>query len=426
MAVPASAVPGPDGNPPESGAGLVVNHATFFEADSSKARLELYYQFYNFILQFEITEGAYVAEYELVIRVRDDDGRLAGSYERSREVTVQQQSRTSSRRDFRANQVDFYLDPGKYKVAFLLRDSKSARSFNREFEVKVDKFDNRNPWLSDIEFIMAAGPKKETPSAFDKGDLVLVPSITQEFGVSGDDRLLYYLEIYRGRDEVEKVRVETTIRRKWGSMVYRDSLWVPLDNAVERQFREVSLADVSPGEYELDVIIRGKRDKKFDQRRERFMIEWTLEGMLRNDYKSMIDLMRLIVSSKELKTLEEAATYEARVAALDSFWLRNDPTPSTVENEVKREFYRRVRYADGRFGFMRQAGWRSDRGRIYIKHGEPDQIDDYPVSASRRPYQEWHYYRGGRYLRFQFVDENDDGDYRLVYPFDGFNYPPDF
>ena len=185
---------------PKSGAGLVINHATFFEADSSKARLELYYQFYNFILQFEASEGAFVAEYELVIRVRDNDGRLVGSYERSREVTVRQQARTSSRRDFRANQVDFYLDRGKYKVAFILRDSKSSRSFNRDFEVKIDKFDNKNPWLSDIEFIMAAGPKEENPSAFDKGDLVLVPSITQEFGVSGDDRLMYYLEIYQGSD----------------------------------------------------------------------------------------------------------------------------------------------------------------------------------------------------------------------------------
>ena len=61
-----------------------------------------------------------------------------------------------------------------------------------------------------------------------------------------------------------------------------------------------------------------------------------------------------------------------------------DPTPGTFENEAKNEFYRRVAVANHNFSFLFGNGWRTDRGRIYIMYGQPDQIDDFPVVSDRR------------------------------------------
>ncbi|HKK21216.1 MAG TPA: GWxTD domain-containing protein, partial [candidate division Zixibacteria bacterium] len=91
----------------------------------------------------------------------------------------------------------------------------------------------------------------------------------------------------------------------------------------------------------------------------------------------------------------------------------------------KNEFYRRVNIANQNFTHMYRQGWRTDRGRVYIMYGEPDQVDDYPVVPDRHPYQEWHYYRGTKYRKFIFVDVNEDGDYRLEYPYDGLYQQPD-
>ncbi|MCH7812627.1 MAG: GWxTD domain-containing protein [Planctomycetes bacterium] len=74
----------------------------------------------------------------------------------------------------------------------------------------------------------------------------------------------------------------------------------------------------------------------------------------------------------------------------------------------------------------RREGWETDRGRIYIIYGHPDQLEDWPYSPNARPYQEWHYYRDGRYKRFLFIDKNEDGEYRLAYPYDGLYQRPDF
>ena len=44
------------------------------------------------------------------------------------------------------------------------------------------------------------------------------------------------------------------------------------------------------------------------------------------------------------------------------------PNPSTPENEFKQSFFERVRYANENYGVL-EPGWRSDRGRLYIKYG---------------------------------------------------------
>ncbi|MCK4462311.1 MAG: GWxTD domain-containing protein, partial [candidate division Zixibacteria bacterium] len=286
---------------------------------------------------------------------------------------------------------------------------------------------NRKPTLSDIEFVMTARHNSQDSSVFSKGNLTVVPLVSREFSSDlNRNRLLYYLEIYQGSDSDESVFVEATVRRRWGSMVYRDSMTVSLEASVVRQLREISLDSLAPGDYTLELRLRGRRHKKLDERVTGFSIAWTQDAMLRSDYGSTLNLIGLIAEPNEISKLGKLKTYEERFDGITEFWLRRDPTPGTSTNEVRQEFFRRVRFVNRAYSFMRQQGWRTDRGRIYIKHGEPDEIDDYPFAPNSHPYQEWHYYRDGRYRRFTFVDENEDGDYRLVYPYDGLYMRPDF
>jgi GWxTD domain-containing protein len=55
------------------------------------------------------------------------------------------------------------------------------------------------------------------------------------------------------------------------------------------------------------------------------------------------------------------------------FWLRRDPTPRTEDNEFKEEHYRRIAYANVHFA-SKLPGWKTDRGRVYIVQGPPDEI----------------------------------------------------
>jgi GWxTD domain-containing protein len=100
---------------------------------------------------------------------------------------------------------------------------------------------------------------------------------------------------------------------------------------------------------------------------------------------------------------------------LKTFWQRRDPTPQTPDNPVMTEFYAGVVRANELFreqGAGRVEGWRTDRGRIYLRHGRPDDVLRRPV-ASPRPYEVWRYTRG-RSRFYVFWDQSGLGNYRLI------------
>jgi GWxTD domain-containing protein len=389
-------------------------------------RLEVYYRFYNSGLTFEEVDNKLVAEYEVAVYVDGKKGKQVARDRRSHQVVVADKNASRSMYDYRNSQFNFELEPRKYKVRCVLTDKKGEKSVTREFKVNLQKFDNKQPKASDVEFVQSTGTRSEDASVFDKGTLVVVPSVTRAYGGDEDTRMLYYFEIYRGTDSLEKVVVETRIRHFGKGMVYRDTLTTELTEAVHRQLREISLVDFPPGDYEMELYLRGRRNKKLDLIRPTFSVLWSMEGLIKHDFKTAVSQLNYIAEPGELNALKDAKTTEERLEAFNAFWAARDITVGTKRNEVREEFYRRITTANRRFTVLNRDGWRSDRGRILIQHGEPDQIDDVPMSLSSFPYQIWHYYQIGRYRRFAFVDENNDGDYRLQYPYDGLNQTPDF
>ena len=95
-----------------------------------------------------------------------------------------------------------------------------------------------------------------------------------------------------------------------------------------------------------------------------------------------------ILTDGEKAEFRALTTTADRKAFIEEFWRRHNPTPGTPENEFKDEHDRRVAYANARWQFASGAGWKSDRGRIYIIYGPPDEIEDHPLKFQRWRYRE--------------------------------------
>ncbi|UCC45277.1 MAG: GWxTD domain-containing protein [Candidatus Zixiibacteriota bacterium] len=403
-----------------------VDRADFNSESEGKVKLEIYYKVYNVGLKFVETDGVWRAHYEVSAVVRDDDGRQVVASSKDRSVTVDNEGKTRSRYDYRSSQINFDLDPGKYKVEFTLLDVKSRESTRREFDFKAELRDRRQPSMSGIEFAQSVNQLTDSSSVFRKGNLQVVPSVSRVFGGTEDSRLLFYMEVYTGSDNADRVVVETRLRHERKGMVYRDTLHVDLNEPVTRHLRQMSVSDYPAGGYELEVYLRGRRNKKLAELKEPFELLLSQEALIRADWDQVTGQLSYIADPGEADNMKQLTSFEARQAAFDEFWLRRDPTVGSVENEAKDEFYRRISIANRRFSSLMYDGWRSDRGRIYIIYGAPDSVDDFPYAAHTVAYQVWHYYTQGRYRRFTFVDEQEDGDYRLQYPYDGLHQQPDF
>ena len=173
-----------------------------------------------------------------------------------------------------------------------------------------------------------------------------------------------------------------------------------------------------------DTVAKPLSDK--DRRKK----EAKLRKELETPWKKWINEdVSYIITDEERKAFKGFNTDEEREQFVEQFWLRRDPTPDSVENEYKEEHYRRIAYSNERFA-SGIPGWRTDRGRIYIAYGPPDEIDSHPSGGSYNrpqaegggttstyPFEDWRYryIEGlGNDINIEFVDTTMSGEYRMT------------
>ncbi len=149
-----------------------------------------------------------------------------------------------------------------------------------------------------------------------------------------------------------------------------------------------------------------------------------------------------IISDEEKEIFLQLSSEEERQRFIEAFWLRRDPNQLTPVNEFKEEHYRRIAFANERFS-AGKAGWKTDRGRIYIAFGQPDEIESNPTGTTLSdhrggvaramesgpdrgvlprevvtfPFEIWRYryIEGiGSNVRIEFVDRTGSGLYHLA------------
>jgi GWxTD domain-containing protein len=156
----------------------------------------------------------------------------------------------------------------------------------------------------------------------------------------------------------------------------------------------------------------------------------SLERELDSQYKKWLNEdVVYIITPEEKGAFLHLSTNEEREQFIEQFWQRRNPDPDSPENTYKEEHYRRIAYANEHYA-SGIPGWKTDRGRIYIMWGPPDEVDSHPTGGtyerpsaegggqtSTYPFEDWRY----RYLEgmgndveLEFVDPTSTGEYHLT------------
>jgi len=187
-----------------------------------------------------------------------------------------------------------------------------------------------------------------------------------------------------------------------------------------------------------------------------FSVVWS-EGFWGLTEEEILDEAKVLLAEEDFERFREMQPGD-REAYLAGFWTSHDPSPNSARNELREEFMSRVDFANRNYSTSFDRGLVSDRGRVYIRYGAPDEItrevlpqmgsslsdvlsgtdDDNPElsrltsgnsnALDTRPYEIWSYTRLGEPLfperektmsttglTFIFVDEQGIGNYVLRY-----------
>ncbi|MHB8093372.1 MAG: GWxTD domain-containing protein [Candidatus Aminicenantales bacterium] len=136
------------------------------------------------------------------------------------------------------------------------------------------------------------------------------------------------------------------------------------------------------------------------------------------------EVVPYIITDVEKKVFENLPNEEERGRFIAHFWEKRDPDPATPENEFKTVYYKRIALANKSFGASGISGWRTDRGKIFILLGPPQEIqrdfnpestNPLTMNAARETWNYWNLAnpRLPYNLEFSFLDKHGTGNFAM-------------
>ena len=192
----------------------------------------------------------------------------------------------------------------------------------------------------------------------------------------------------------------------------------------------LSMAQDQQSTQQGDNSAKAQKKAAEQAAKERSRKDKDLYKELASPYKKWLDEdVVYIITPEERSAFLHLSTNEEREQFIEQFWQRRNPDPDSPENTFKEEHYRRIAYANEHFA-SGIPGWKTDRGRIYIMWGPPDEIDSHPSGGtyerpadegggetSTYPFEDWRYryLEGiGENVELEFVDPTMTGEYHLT------------
>ena len=413
------------------------DYATF-RYDSTQTYVELYYGFNRNSVHFKKEDSLYTATVLFALRV-EPNGMDTIAYQQFWKVPINVPDTSIGYLNHNlVGQIAMALEPGKYKLfvdVFDENDTTNVDSLRGTLEVP-DYFSKKLE-ASDVELCSMISSEEANPqSVFYKNTLNVVPNPAGIYG-AGLPIVYYYVEVYNllnsGSDSTFKV--EYQIRDSFGQVHKSSEKTKTKFGNSSVEVGTVNASNLKTGAYTFIFTVSDSAANLYATSSKRFFVynpnlgspvgEGTnLAGasILSSVYAAMGEAQidkefaeaHYIATNAEKSQYEKLKGVDAKRQFIYEFWKRRNTDPVSTVNEYRRQYLQRVAYANDHFRAGNREGWQTDRGRVYIMYGQPDEVDRHPNETDSKPYEIWYYnsLQGG--VNFDFIDKTGFGDYTLV------------
>ncbi len=380
----------------------------FYSPDSATTRMDAFIQVPYNQIQFVKSDKGFTASYSVTISVFNEDReKLVVEKSWNEEVNEKDFEQTNSQNNYNLSFKSFYLQPGSYIIRSSVEDKESKKEYSTENPFIVKSLEE-TPALSDVIFIAKMS---------DAGDArKILPNVSGNVATQKDGVPVFF-EAYS--DSARDVRMEYIITNDEKDIIFQSNEAQHLDSGKTQIFHTIKDSSISLGKYLLTISLLDNKGVVIASTNKGFYSKWSGVPTTVKDLDLAVDQLVYIASQSELDHIRDAKTKEEETKRYIEFWKKKDPSPSTEENEVFNEYYRRIQYANEHFSHYVK-GWKTDRGMVFIILGAPNNVDRHPFDVDSKPYEIWQYYQMNK--QFVFVDETGFGDYRLITPLMGDDY----
>ena len=374
-------------------------------ADSSSqelSRMDFHVGVVNDLLTFiKHDDGTYKARYDVIVIFYNDKDEAIIEKSVSNRIIAQTFVETNMRKNPSHHSLSISLPPDDYKGMLKLTDLESGESITNDLNITFREFSRDRVRLSDIMFI----DKVDTTET----SVVYTPNLQHVFD-DVNSAFSAYVEIYPP-EQGDSVETELSILTKNGQKLFAAERGYQAGRSVVSAIIPFREHLKRPGEYYFTVNAQSGRKTAKMQRM--FRVFWGNIPMAQHNLDVAIEQLSLVANKRTIDSMR-SADQEERQRLFDRFWEERDPTPETRRNELKEEFYKRVDFANRTFTEIASGreGWMTDRGKIYVVYGPPDQVDQRNAEMNMPAAETWHYNRLNR--KYFFVDRDREGVYRLV------------
>ncbi|MGH8003562.1 MAG: GWxTD domain-containing protein [Limisphaerales bacterium] len=409
---------------PQKPLDVVTDYACFREGDS--CRLEIYYALSSDQLTLIPTDSssggpgknlAYILAY---LDLFTAEGRPVDSLSKTTAFRVVRTDTTNELSEI----LDFLVTPGNYRAYLSLWDMKSGRAGQDTLEITVPDLTARGLSFSSLQLARLIADKKNQPGAslYKKGGRFIVPNPPATYSLD-DPRLYFYAEVYGlapPRSELKNFDLEYAILNVAGDTLKSSGFHKHPKEEPAALSGSVDLAMLPPAEYSLLLSVRDPATgATASQRKTFFLFPPSIQPPVAEEELDYFPKVTHFLLTNQEKEIYRSSNRTGQLNFIYEWWQKRDPIPQTPENEYKWEAYRRFIQAVDRFSRSAgaQDGWQTDRGRVLMLYGEPNNVEQSPASPDNLPWQKWEYTRiaAGRQGLFVFADLRGLGNYELVH-----------
>lgn len=387
---------------------------TAFYGDSVKNYEEFSLMIYADKLKLVQKEGKQVSLLQIASKVTTMDGIVVLDKNWETEVSF------DTARELNSMVVNdrwgMMLEPGEYRVYVTVQDKENKNSGYVDSKISIHRIAQQRINVSQIQFVNKL-EEKETSRV--EAHQNKIPNTARRFGIF-NPVLQFYYEVYADQENVGKELIANfSIKDLAGKEVKSiTGVDIKLNEATIGLSQAINISKLQSGVFCLEITLKDTSSTFSVSTKRNFEIiqadYFTKTLFIKKEDSEIIEHILGYIATPEQLDLYKRLNSSGKAYFIIQFFRNLDPIPETDKNEYLETLFERYHYSKLKFGWGKTEGWASERGRVFIQNGKPNEIEYHNFDANSKPYEVW-YYRRDREIYFVFGDLQNDGRLVLIH-----------